>query len=119
MVQGLQRCHSFPWIKLEYLLHKVNEKPNLAPIEDTIFKLRLIWAVAPHFKVLLLQLLNILVLQQLHKVMEGVVPLRFLYVLMMLWRHLRHKKLSERFEVVSLLLRIKEEETVPVNRKVD
>jgi hypothetical protein len=104
---------------LEYLLHKVNKKPDLAPIEDTVFKLRLFWAVAPHFKVLLLQLLDILVLQQLHKVMESMVPLRFFHVLVMLWRDLRHEKLSKRFKVVPLLLRIEEEETVPVNRKVD
>ena len=54
MIQSLQRRHSLPRINLQYLLHKVDEEPNLSPFMYAIFKLGLFWTVSPCFKVLLL-----------------------------------------------------------------
>lgn len=68
MIQSLQRRHSLPWINLQYLLHKIDEEPNLPPLLYAIFKLWLFRTVSPNVKVLLLQFLNIFVLQQLHEV---------------------------------------------------
>ena len=115
MIQSLQRRHSLPRIDLEDLLHKVDEEPNLSPFMYAIFKLWLFWTVSPYVIVLLLQFLNVFVLQQLHEVEKRVVSLRLFNVLMMLRRHLGHQKLGERFEVVPLLLRIEEEETITMN----
>lgn len=62
MIQSLQRRHSLPRINLQYLLHKVDEEPNLSPFMYAIFKLWLFWAISPYIIVLLLQFLNIFVL---------------------------------------------------------
>ena len=115
MIQSLQRRHSLPRIDLEDLLHKVDEEPNLSPFLYAIFKLWLFSAVSPGVIVLLLQLLDIFVFQQLHEVKKRVVSLRLFNVLVMLRRHLSHQKLGERFEVVPLLLRIEEEETITMS----
>jgi hypothetical protein len=42
-------------------LDKVNKIPDLLSLEDSIFKLRLLWTVSPHLVVLLLQFVNVLV----------------------------------------------------------
>jgi len=115
MIQSLQRRHSLPRINLQYLLHKIDEEPNLPPLLYAIFKLWLFRTVSPNVKVLLLQFLNIFVLQQLHEVKKRVVSLRLFNVLVMLRRHLCHQKLGERFEVVPLLLRVEEEETITMS----
>ena len=62
MIQSLQRRHSLPRINLQYLLHKVDEEPNLSPFMYAIFKLWLFWNVSPYVIVLLLQFLNVFVL---------------------------------------------------------
>jgi len=115
MIQSLQRRHSLPRVDLENLLHKVDEEPNLSPFLYAIFELWLFSTVSPSVIVLLLQLLDVFVLQQLHEVKKRVVSLWLFNVLVMLRRHLSHQKLSERFEVVPLLLRIEEEESITMS----
>lgn len=54
MIQSLQRRHSLPRIDLQYLLHKIDEEPNLSPLLYAIFKLWLFLTVSPNIKVFLL-----------------------------------------------------------------
>ena len=114
VTQRLQRCHSLPWVNLQYLLYKVNKLKDLSSFIDTIFKRCFGTELLVLFEKLFLKFKDVPLLKQLAEVEEGVISLRdFNGVVELSW-HTCHHKFLKCFEVIPLLIWVELEESVSI-----
>lgn len=112
MIECLKRRHPFPWVDLQNLLHEIDEIKDLPSLINTIIKWNLLSLIFKGLKILHLEFIDVLLLQKLNEVEKGMVPLRLFHLVVKFLRHTGHQELSKGLEVISLLLRIEEEESI-------